>query len=171
MTRILITGMSGTGKSTVVQALAARGHRAIDLDTDEWSHWAPASGDDGLDPEASPDSPWYGRDWVWREDRVVRLLAATPGDVLFVSGTAANQGKFRAQLDHIVLLSAPAAVLVRRLSGRSPEEYGGRADELARVLRHVQTVEPLLRRACTLEIDTSAPLERVVQTLEDLVRR
>lgn len=32
MKRVLITGMSGTGKSTVVAALAARGHKAVDAD-------------------------------------------------------------------------------------------------------------------------------------------
>src|ERR687897_3236226 len=42
--RILITGMSGTGKSTVVSELAARGHRAIDLDSDTWSEWVRVDG-------------------------------------------------------------------------------------------------------------------------------
>lgn len=32
MMRLLLTGVSATGKSTVIAALAARGHRAIDLD-------------------------------------------------------------------------------------------------------------------------------------------
>jgi dephospho-CoA kinase len=32
MKRVNITGMSGTGKSTVVAALAARGHNAVDAD-------------------------------------------------------------------------------------------------------------------------------------------
>jgi dephospho-CoA kinase len=30
MKRVLITGMSGTGKSAVVEELAARGYRALD---------------------------------------------------------------------------------------------------------------------------------------------
>jgi GTPase SAR1 family protein len=38
MARILITGMSGTGKSAVIIELMRRGYRAIDLDTSEWSH-------------------------------------------------------------------------------------------------------------------------------------
>jgi len=37
MVKILITGMSGTGKSTALRALAARGHRTVDTDTDRWS--------------------------------------------------------------------------------------------------------------------------------------
>lgn len=39
MKRVLLTGMSGTGKSTVIRELAARGYKAIDADDDGWSHW------------------------------------------------------------------------------------------------------------------------------------
>ena len=39
MKRVLITGMSGTGKSTAVAAMGEMGYRAVDTDTDEWSEW------------------------------------------------------------------------------------------------------------------------------------
>jgi predicted ATPase len=32
MKRVLLTGMSGTGKSTVIKELAARGYKAVDTD-------------------------------------------------------------------------------------------------------------------------------------------
>ena len=32
MKRVLLTGMSGTGKSTVINELAARGYKAVDID-------------------------------------------------------------------------------------------------------------------------------------------
>jgi predicted ATPase len=36
LTIVLLTGMSGTGKSTLIELLAARGYRAVDTDSDEW---------------------------------------------------------------------------------------------------------------------------------------
>ena len=36
MKRILITGMSGTGKSSVIRELQARGFAAIDTDYGDW---------------------------------------------------------------------------------------------------------------------------------------
>ena len=39
--RTLITGMSAVGKSSVISELIKLRHRAIDLDTDEWSQLAP----------------------------------------------------------------------------------------------------------------------------------
>ena len=50
MKRVLITGMSGTGKSVVIQELIGRGYRAYDLDTPEWSEWIDADPSDVLTP-------------------------------------------------------------------------------------------------------------------------
>jgi shikimate kinase len=159
--RVLLTGMSGVGKSTVVAELARRGYRAIDLDCDEWSEWVEMAGDDGVEP---------GRDWVWRADRVRELLSADGEGVLFVSGTSVNQGTFYPLLDHVILLSAPTLVIVERLATRTTNDYGKAPDELARVLGHIETVEPLLRRGASAEVDTSAPVDEVVEVVLQLTR-
>src|SRR5579859_950264 len=159
MKRVLITGMSGTGKSTLICALAARGYKAVDTDTDEWSEWV--NGADELDLSGTTSEP----DWVWREDRIQLLMSTEDADVLFVSGCKSNQGKFYAQFDHIVLLSAPVRVLMERLATRTTNPYGKHPDELAQVLTYLRTVEPLLRRDASLEVDTSAPVEQVIATV------
>ena len=163
MKRVLLTGMSGTGKSTVIHALAARGCKAIDTDSDEWSEWANVT----VDPDSSGSTA--EPDWIWREDRIQCLLSTEDADALFVSGCKSNQGKFYARFDHIVLLSAPARLIVERLATRTTNPYGKHPDELAQVLRYLQTVEPLLRRDASLEIDTSPPLGQVVETILGLV--
>ena len=147
MKRILLTGMSGAGKSTVIGALRARGYRAVDMDEPGWSEYTP----DG--------------DWVWREDRVHDLLSQGDSEALFVSGCASNQGKFYRQFDEIVLLSAPAEVLIERLATRTNNPYGKHPDELAATLYNLETIEPLLRRSAGHEIDTRAPLDQVVATV------
>jgi len=81
MKRVLITGMSGTGKSAVVRELAARGYPAVDLDTPEWSEWVDADPADALTPRD-------GKDWLWREDPVRKLLSEHQSGRLFTSGCA-----------------------------------------------------------------------------------
>ena len=49
--RVLLTGMSGTGKSTLITALAARGFKAVDMDEPEWSEYGPDGDWVGLGPE------------------------------------------------------------------------------------------------------------------------
>ena len=163
MKRVLLTGMSGTGKSTLIRELAARGHKAIDTDSDEWSEWVTVAGDGPAGRTAEPD-------WVWREDRIQRLLSTDDAEVLFISGCKSNQAKFYAQFDHIVLLSAPAQVIVERLATRTNNPYGKHPDELGQVLGYLRTVEPLLRRGASLEVDTSAPVAQVLATVLGLVR-
>lgn len=151
MKRVLITGMSGTGKSTVIEALAARGYKAIDTDSDEWCEWVHV---DGEEP-----------DWIWREDRIQRLLANEDAEVLFLSGCKSNQGRFYPQLDHVILLSAPWEMMAERLATRSNNPYGKQPHEVEQVREHLRDVEPLLRRGATLEIDTRAPLQEVIDAI------
>lgn len=159
MKRVLLTGMSGTGKSTLIDELAARGYKAIDTDSDDWSEWVTIRGEpaqSGADEE---------HDWVWREDRMRRLLATDDADVLFVSGCKSNQGTFYEHFDHIVLLTAPVDVLLERVTTRTTNPYGKQPDERAQIVGYVQTVEPLLRRGASLEVDTRAPVEQVMATI------
>lgn len=165
MKRILLTGMSGTGKSTVIGELAARGYKAVDADSDEFSEWVEIV--DDSDTPGSPVEP--DRDWVWQEERIQALLSTEDADVLFLSGCAKNMGKFLPQFDHIVLLSAPVEIIVERLSTRTNNPYGKHPDEVARVLGLLETVEPLLRSAAGYEIDTSASLDSVVTAVLQLV--
>jgi shikimate kinase len=166
MKRILLTGMSGTGKTTLIGELVARGYKAVDADCDEYSEWVASTS-----TSSAVGSPVErGRDWVWREDRMHALLAIEDTGVLFVSGCAANMGQFLPQFDQVVLLSAPTDVIVERMATRTTNRYGKRLDEVARVLSLVDEVEPLLRRAAGVEIDTSAPLEEVVAILLRLVQ-
>ena len=114
MKRVLITGMSGVGKSTVLDELAARGYKTVDTD---YGHWQACVSVNGA-PE-----------WAWHEERIRQLLATEDAEVLFVSGTVSNQGKFYPQFDHVVLLSAPTPVLLGRLAtppARTKRQWGSR---------------------------------------------
>jgi len=163
--RVLLTGMSGTGKSSVLSMLRARGFKTVDTDYGGWSEQVdiPASGDQPGQSQA--------KEWLWREDLVSRLISTEDSDVLFVSGAARNQTKFYPRFDHVVLLTAPVSVITERLAGRMNNPYGKDPAELAEVLALKETVEPALRRAADLEIDTSIPLAEVVQKILDRVLR
>jgi hypothetical protein len=58
-----------------------------------------------------------------------------------------------------------------RLRSRTNNPYGKQRGELAEVLSFKQTVEPSLRRAADLEIDTSVALDQVVARVLSLLSR
>ncbi|HEY2310607.1 MAG TPA: AAA family ATPase [Gaiellaceae bacterium] len=149
MRRILVTGMSGTGKSSALAELARRDFRTVDTDELDWT----VEDDDG--------GHW------WDEDRIAELLAEE-GPTLYLSGTVSNQGRFYDRFDAVVLLSAPADVLIERLSGRTTNDYGKSLEERELILEHVREVEPLLRPTCTHEIDATLPPADVVERLLEI---
>ena len=158
MKRVLITGMSGTGKSAVVQELAVRGYQAYDLDTPEWSEWIAADPSDAL-------TPAEGEDWVWREDRVRALLSEPEDGMLFIGGCAENMTQLFPLIDTVILLSAPIETIMERLAARSPGNYGHAADERRKVADLISTIEPLLRESADHEIDTSRPTAATVNEI------
>jgi broad-specificity NMP kinase len=158
MKRVLITGMSGTGKSAVVEELATRGYRALDLDTQEWSHWV------DTDP-SDPFTPATAKDWIWREDRVRALLSELTEGSLFISGCAENMSRLLPLIDLVILLSAPVDTIMERLERRSIDGYGHTEEQREKVARLIATIEPSLRRIADREIDTT----RSVQATADEV--
>lgn len=161
MKRVLITGMSATGKSSLISKLAGLGYKAVDADVGGWSEWVEVDG--------NPTGTKEGWDWVWQERRIQDLLSVQDTDVLFLAGCAKNMGKFYPQFDHIVLLSAPSEVIVGRLEKRTNNPYGKRPEEVAQVLANTSEVEPILRRVAHHEVDTSASLDTVVTQVLRLV--
>jgi shikimate kinase len=151
MRKILVTGMSGTGKSSALTELDRLGFRVVDTDVGGWSEWSDAEGG-----------------YAWREERMTQLLAQDDGPSLYVSGTVSNQGRFYDRFDAIVLLSAPAEVLLSRIQDRETNSYGKSPEQRELVLRHLVEVEPLLRRTCTHELDAAEPLANIVAQLAEL---
>jgi predicted ATPase len=138
--------MSGTGKSSALAELARRGFRTVDTDEPGWT------------VEDTDDGRW------WDEKRILQLLAEE-GPTLYMSGTVSNQGRFYDRFDAVVLLSAPADVLLDRISSRTTNDYGKSLEERELILTHLREVEPLLRATCTHEIDATQPLSEVVERL------
>ncbi len=112
---------------------------------------------------------WELPDGTWDEQRMRQLLASNI-DVI-VSGTVANQGLFYGQFEHVVLLSAPLHVLLERVSTRRNNPYGKTPDQQAEIAQYVDTVEPLLRRGATLELDAQRPATDLADVVEDLMTR
>ena len=152
MKRVLLTGMSGVGKSTVAERLSELGYKAVETDyggfsvVDERGHH-------------------------WDVDRIRQLLATEEVDVLFVVGSDDNQVMFYPDFDHIVLLSAPRDVVIERLASRTNNQFGRSPDELAKILADLEKYEPMMRRSATHEIDTSKPLDRVIDEILSLVQQ
>jgi dephospho-CoA kinase len=162
MSRVLVTGMSGTGKSAALAELGRRGYRVVETDEPGWSEYH---------KYVDPIDELHRGEWLWIEERITELLAADDDRSLFVEGCVRNQSKFYDRFDAVVLLSAPADVILDRIARRTTNDYGKAPVERAMILDDLAVVEPLLRKGCTHELDASRPLAEVVADLVAIASR
>lgn len=145
MPRILVTGMSGAGKSSLLAELARRGHLTVDTD----------------------DGGYVLPDHRWDEARISRLLSAHAD--LVVAGTVENQGDFYDRFAHVILLSAPLEVLLERVARRTTNPYGRTPEQQDEIRRYVVEVEPLLRRGASMELDGRRSSADLADDVEKLI--
>jgi dephospho-CoA kinase len=155
MSIVLITGMSGVGKSTVLAELAARGARVVDTDAA------------GLVIDVA-DADGHVVDHVWDEPALTELLDSAYEQHLFVAGCVSNQGQFYDRFTAVVLISVPREVLLERIAARTSNDFGKQAAEQAAILADLQLVEPLLRATATVELDGTLPVSVLADRVEQL---
>jgi len=156
MSRILVTGMSGTGKSSALAELGRRGYRVVDTDEPGWREYR---------RHLEPLDELHLGEWHWVEERITALLDSDDERSLFVGGGASNQSKFYDRFDAVVLLTAPADVIFDRVARRTTNDYGKIPLERAMILEDLAVVVPLVREGCTHELDARRPLDEVVADL------
>jgi shikimate kinase len=144
MARILVTGMSGTGKTSVLDELGRRGRLTLDTDYDGW----------------------VLSDGTWDEPRMSRFLA--DHDEVIIAGTVDNQAAFYDRFDHVVLFSAPFDVISERVASRSNNPYGSSSRERKEIEANLKKFEPLLRNGATVELDARLPVAKLADELDRL---
>jgi shikimate kinase len=149
---VLVTGMSGSGKSTVLIELRRRGHRVIDTDDPGWIIETETEG--GPEP-------------AWDLDRIQTLIDGHRTGWLFIAGCVANQRMIYDRFDAVVLLSAPVDVILDRVAVRA-NPFGSTAEDRTKIANDVAAFEPLLRAGADCEIVTTAPVAEVVAALEQV---
>lgn len=152
---VLVTGMSGTGKSSALAQLADRGHRVLDTDDPGWIV-------DGQTPR--------GNEPLWDLGKMGGLLDRHRAGWLFIAGCVANQRVLYDRFDAVVLLSAPVDVILERVQGRA-NPFGSTPADRAKIAEDLNAYEPLLRAGADHEIVTTVPTADVVAALEQIACR
>lgn len=146
MTRILLTGMSGVGKSAVLQRLASDGILCVDLD-DGWMY------DAGGEPMINLPV-------------VHRFIQAHPNESIVFAGCAMNQRKL--EVDCTVLLTATPTLMKARIEQRD-NPFGKDEPTWQKILEDKARFEPVLIASSDVVIDTEQPLEQTVAQIKEIL--
>lgn len=135
--RILITGIAGTGKTTVLSELQKHGYVVIDLDATGICTWKNIStgdtteyGPDGRDQKWINEHGWY-----CNIDTLKKLLSCIREDKdVFVAGVSENMEEVAAEFDKVFFLDASDDEIKRRLLQRTNNHFGKKEDEQEAIL-------------------------------------
>jgi broad-specificity NMP kinase len=131
MKKILITGISGTGKTTVCKQLNTLGYTAYDIEDIEGMFKMYRKGTrevfddfDNADPEKIKNS-----ELICDADQLQKLLDEQKTDVAFYCGVASNMDDIISLFDTFILLKTNANTLHSRLSNREGTDDMGNTEE------------------------------------------
>ncbi|MBP9701457.1 MAG: AAA family ATPase [Candidatus Pacebacteria bacterium] len=166
MKKIYITGVSGTGKTTIYEELKKRGFTAISLDeTDDLCCWASKKTKEKVERQVELNIEFTStHDWICDIEYLKKLLAKeTDKDMVFVLGVASNQKEFLTMFDKVLVLQCKPETFLHRLTHRTNNEFGKDETVRSAVLGWYQEFESELLLRGAISIDTDKPLNEVVE--------
>ncbi len=159
-----VTGVSGSGKSTVMAALQRLGYEAYDIDTDGFATyyqtgtWDLGSGG-GDAAERTPE--WRAQhEWKVSPKKVETLRDKSIGKAVFLCGVAANDADFWDTFTRVFCVYVPPEEVKRRVLGRDKNDYGQNPHELARILEWAAYAKQQYQELGAIIIDATQPPEK-----------
>ena len=153
----LVEGVSATGKTSVCDELARRGHHAVHGDRELAYQGDPATG--------APVAGGSHEHHLWDAEKVRALVAGHGEAQTFFCGGSRNFSSFVDLFDAVFVLTVDLDTLDRRLDQRPPGEWGARPSERELVVRLHQSGGDT---PDGIAIDATAPLARVVDEILDV---
>jgi dephospho-CoA kinase len=157
-----IAGVSGSGKSSLVEKLKENGYKAYDADS-ELCSWFDSKGNAVEYPRdaAERTNDWHDNHKFLMSEQEVQKLAAKDVDS-YIFGITPNDlelaDKYFAK---VLFLHIPEEEMMRRVSTRTNNEYGHDADQLAHMQKwYKPTVDKYKNYGATF-IDATVPIENV----------
>ncbi|TNE30575.1 MAG: nucleoside kinase [Alphaproteobacteria bacterium] len=165
----LIEGVSGTGKTTVAEALQRRGYHVVHGDRELKYRGDPKTGEPLEEPLHTSEwdkAVWRQKHQLWDIDKVKAVIADHSVSISFFCGGSRNFPHFIDLLDGVFILNVDdLETLYRRLDervARDPTDWGGKPEEKELVAKLHRTKEDIPHG---ISIDATAPLESVVDEI------
>ena len=166
---IFITGIAGSGKSTISRALKTLGYEAYDIEDDDYGLFMMMRKDtgerfvdyDNADPEKTKNALW-----VCDKEKLKELISKQTEDTAFYCGIASKNEELIPLFDKSFVLRADPEILYKRLLSREgTDDYGNTETGRQRILKHKGEFEEKMIQAGMISINANADASEVAQAI------
>lgn len=163
---ILITGVSGSGKSAVCAELNKRGYKAYDIEEmHDLFNWRNKNTGDIIDDLDNQDLELVKQhDWVCNKKALEKIMSENK-DTTFYCGTASNTDEIFDMFDMVFLLIADNETTRKRLSTRETNNFGRTEEVQEWVLTWKEWWENHLVKKGATVIDANRNIKEVVDEI------
>lgn len=167
MKKVYITGVSGTGKTTIARELVRRGFYAISIDEVDglcsWIDQETGRNDGGKEAEMTVEFV-DKHDWICDISHLNKLLEMDM-NVAFVLGMATNQKDFLPMFDKIFVLQCAPETFLQRIENRTDNNFGKDKDVQAQVIARSKTYGEEMASHGAVLVNTDRSLDEVVDDI------
>ena len=167
---ILVTGIAGSGKSTVCAELKNLGFEAYDIE-DLPGFFEMIDRKTGKPPLKYDNDDLAivkQNEWICDTTKLERLIFNNKSGIVFYCGTGENLSKVYSLFDKVFLLVANKTVLKERLSERPVGDFGRKSDVQKWVFSWKKSWEDRLREKGAIVIKSSGDLRTVTKRIANL---
>jgi adenylate kinase family enzyme len=169
---ILITGLSGSGKSSVGKELIKRGYSVVEADTDHGiSSWV-----DIKTKVKVPHKPPYTKQWLkqhqwlWDSAAINKLLRENKG-ILFIEGGSHNFNDYLDLFDKKFALYIDNETMIQRLQKRNPIRWSSDKPEIWLNLEWNESIYDYFISLGLEIIDANQPTYEIANKILELTKK
>jgi dephospho-CoA kinase len=163
-----ITGISGSGKSTITSELKRLGYEAYDID-DMASWYNEVTGefelDNWLDSVNRTGEFYKTYSWKVPREKVEAITKSDAGKTIFLSGSVANENELVELFDKVFALAIDDDTLRHRLLTRTNNNYGKNPAELRQSLEWNNGITDKYKSSGYIIMDATRSVDSVVNEI------
>jgi broad-specificity NMP kinase len=171
-TKILITGIAGSGKSTAHKELCRLGYESYDIETIDgmFDMFRKDTGEVYKDYSNADAEKIKNAEWLCDVNKLKELLEQQKEDIAFYCGVASNMDDIIPLFDKTILLQTNPEILHKRLSSREGTGDMGNTEEGRKVvLGWKDWFEDKVKKHEAIVVNADGVIEDVVKKIIDLI--
>ena len=163
--KYFITGIAGTGKSTIGSEFKKLGYDVYDIDSVEGlCHWKHKQTGIEEKYDTGAGKEWLeAHDWICDQQKLKELLNEDPNKAVIIVGISYNQAEFIHLFEKVFLLYCSPEVFINRINTRNDgNNFGKDESEQEQIISWYEDFEMRMKNLGAITVNTERSLEEIV---------